>query len=136
MVDEVPTGTIMPFNGEFLDETKNWIICDGIKRENNDDKYRDLIKLSIGTITDDNFYIPPNYDNMSLTESADVIKYDGKSHIHYDGHLHYFSNNPDNSVYYNTLPKPLLLMSDSYSKWLIKCYKMHNVYKIKWIIKY
>jgi hypothetical protein len=141
MADEIPPGTLMPFNGEFVCETTKWLLCDGMKRENINDKYINLIKLNIGTITDDNFYIPPNYDNMVLSNSADIIKYDGKTHVLYDGHVHIFSSDSDNSdsdnsIFYNGLPKPLLLMSKSYSKWLANCYKAQNISLVKWIIKY
>jgi len=46
-------------------DIENWVLCDGKKRDNSDNRYNELINLEIGEKKGDN-YFPPNYNTMAL----------------------------------------------------------------------
>ena len=61
-----PPGTILSFNSEV--EPDGWIICDGVKRMNTCNIYKNLIEMEIGTLTEDNYYTPPDYSGSIISK--------------------------------------------------------------------
>lgn len=61
-------GEIIMYNSKF--EPANWIICDGIQRDNNNNQFNELINIGIGEIEGD-YYIPPNYCNSVMASIND-----------------------------------------------------------------
>ena len=67
-------GELIMYNGK--NDTENWVLCDGNKRDNTDKKYDELINMEIGE-RKDNMYIPPDYNTMALVSidksNSDII---------------------------------------------------------------
>lgn len=132
MNDEL-VGTIAP--RVLPDETDGWILCDGIERDNIDNRYNNLASCNIGYITN-NKYVPPNYSNMQLKDTASFDKnlcYD--KHIKYKGHVHKFKNEKFEHRY-DQIPVPLLLAKEAYHIFIQECFINKTENKIYWFVKY
>jgi hypothetical protein len=65
ITEAISSGSIICYKG--LNEPDGWIFCDGMPRKNINNIFDNLIKEQIGYLTEDQ-YIPPNYDNFTLTK--------------------------------------------------------------------
>ena len=93
MIKNSTIGELIMYKGTH--DTENWVLCDGKERDNEDNKYDELINMEIGE-KKGNKYFPPDYNTMSLfsleRSDEDIIdllsKQILKSEVGYQGLMH------------------------------------------------
>lgn len=63
MIKNNTIGELIMYKG--TQDTENWVLCDGKERDNEDNRYDELINMEIGE-KKGNKYFPPDYNTMSL----------------------------------------------------------------------
>lgn len=139
-------GEIIMYNS--IIEPLNWIICDGIQRDNMDNKYKDLFDLGIGKI-DGDYYIPPNYCNSIMANINDndsqILKQiDTNSTVEKCYGMHCFRLNYNyvknyNNVYMHVSDNQIKYLESINSKPSSFCNSEPikiNKEPIKWLIRY
>lgn len=132
------------------DEPLNWIICDGVDRNNEDNIYDSLIEIGIGT-KNGNYYIPPNYcntvmagindsDSLILKQIASNVNADERCDGMHVYRMDYRFVTDYNNVYTNVLYNQMKYLDISCnSTSLVNDYANPiNVNKkyIRWLIRY
>jgi hypothetical protein len=149
---EVSCGSLYCYQG--LTEPDGWIFCDGIKRENINNVFKNILELGIGELEND-YYIPPNYDNFifckldelkekiyrSLLEKRHLISKHCHSYIDNGKVQNVYFNNYTKRTYennsYNKINDKNQLFDDSFLKEQIMSNLEKNVVSAttRWIIK-
>jgi hypothetical protein len=68
-MEHSPPGTLISFIGDK--EPNGWIICDGISRVNHSNIYNNLVELNIGSLSENNYYTPPDYTGSVISKIDD-----------------------------------------------------------------
>jgi hypothetical protein len=71
LFENLPVGTIQAYMGDVLPD--GWLFCDGIEKENIDNKFNNLLQLNIGKLNNNLKYIPPDYSKSAITSISDNI---------------------------------------------------------------
>ena len=72
----VPIGSISAYLG--TSSPTGFVLCDGVQRENTDDKYTALYQLGVGTMTtNETHYTPPDYRGMFIGGSSNTSSVGG-----------------------------------------------------------
>ena len=69
--ENLPVGTIQAYMADI--EPDGWLFCDGIEKENTNNKFNSLLQLNIGKLNDNLKYIPPDYSKSAITSISDNI---------------------------------------------------------------
>ena len=104
-----PTGTICPYGGS--NDPSGWVICDGVSRPNENNKYNNLKNMGFGTITV-NDYTPPDLTSGTMigkSSSTTLLNYVGNNnnnitllHTQMPSHYHSSSINAHTATHTHT----------------------------------
>ena len=134
--DCTPVGTIIPYKG--FAEPEGWIFCDGKERNNNDNIFKLLIELEIGTFNSlQNIYIPPDHTGSTLTKVDDtyndkvnMLLLINKQFLEKINKCHVYIKNNTIEKSYNNCYTNIISKNNENSNFGI----VNN--EIKWLIKY
>jgi hypothetical protein len=134
--ENLPVGTIQAYMAHI--EPDGWLFCDGLEKENTNNKFNNLLQLNIGSLNDNLKYVPPDYSKSAITSISDNII--DKTNLLLSLHLKKYSAR----IFHSYMKNNLLIVD--YNNNFLKNYCNTNNNDIdlniiedrpiKWIIKY